>query len=175
MKTNKNPSFPVNIIVFYHTDTECVALTFAWARVRAWTGPCRSPLCEGTLNESGAGRDAAAPAQPECCHAPSPWSYALHLHTHTHTHKKHKSSMNAHARAQSLTSKTHTHTIMFPVVCTVLRTTDAECCRTSPRNVLQANEQLAHWLAAHVSCSPEPTVSAVSRLRSVSDSSIVSP
>lgn len=169
MKTNKNTSFCVNIIVFYHTDTECVPLTFAWARVRAWTGPCRSLLCEETLNESGAGRDAAAPAQPECCHAPSPWSYALHLHTRTQTQIQYECTSSC------TEPEKQTHTVMFPVVCTVLRTTDAECCRTSPRNVLQANEQLAHWLAAHVSCSQEPTVSAVSHLRSVSDSSIISP
>lgn len=169
MKTTKNPSFCFNIIEFYHTDTECVPLTFAWARARAWTGPCRSLLCEETLNESGAGRDAAAPAQPECCHAPSPWSYVLHLHTRTQTQIQY---VYTHACTGP---EKQTHTNMFPVVCTVLPTTDADRCRTSLRNVLQANDQLAHWLAGHVSCSQEPTVSAASRLRSVSDSSIISP
>lgn len=65
--------------------TRRLLLTFAWARVRAGTEPCRSLLCEETLNGSGAGRPAAAQARPECCPAPSPWSYALHLHTHTHS------------------------------------------------------------------------------------------
>lgn len=99
-KTNKNASFCFHMIVFNHTNTECVLLTFAWARVRAWTGPCRSLLCEETLNESGAGRDAAAPAQPECYHAPSPWSCALHLHTHAQLQYEY-----THARAQGLGSR----------------------------------------------------------------------
>lgn len=137
-------------------------LTFALAHMQAWTGPCRSLLCEETPSESGAGRHAAAQAQPECCHAPSPWSYALHLKTHKPTHT-HKHIVHTHMHR---TLKGDTHTNMFPVVCTVLPTTDAGRCRTSPRNVLQANDQLAHWLAGHVSCSQEPTISAVSHLRS---------
>lgn len=119
-------------------------------RERCWTGRC----CSGTARVL-------------------PRSLSLELRsasTHTHTNTN---SVCIHTRVHRPEKQTHTN--MFPVVCTVLPTTDADRCRTSLRNVLQANDQLAHWLAGHVSCSQEPTVSAVSRLRSVSDSSIISP
>ena len=160
-----------------------VMLTFAWAHVRAVTEPCRSLLCEETLNGSDAGRAAAVQAQPTYCLALSLWSYALHLHTHTHTHRpsmdtstrKGRKKQNSHIYTDMYRYSTHTrkqawiqaHTETHSRQCGDTYYYYYRChslteCRTSHRDVLHVNDQLADRVAGHVSYPEEQTVSAMS-------------